>query len=165
MRSDQPTPDAFGAVVAWRAWKISDRSRKILLPGGGSVHVPEELRLRSVSMTEEWTPRQPMEATCRSSHEPPGDDCHCGLYAAKTRAHLESMSYPNYNYQLGDPSVCIGEVWLWGGIVEGSQGWRAQFAYPKRILVPHEAYLKVADLRALYGVPVKLENTLRRAAA
>lgn len=145
-------PDMVGAVVAWRAWKIG---------ADGLLH--------SVSMTDvAWRPREAIQAACskRSApHEPPGEDCDCGIYAAKTREHLESMHYPNYNYQLGDPSVCVGEVWLWGGIVPGSQGWRAQFAYPKRLLVPHEAYLAVADLRALYGVPVKLENTLRRAAA
>jgi hypothetical protein len=31
-----------------------------------------------------------------------------------------------------------GELYLWGTVVEHEQGWRAQFGYPKRFVVPSE---------------------------
>jgi hypothetical protein len=33
-----------------------------------------------------------------------------------------------------------GEVWLWGTVVEHEQGWRAEFAYPKALCLPPDAF-------------------------
>jgi hypothetical protein len=65
-------------------------------------------------------------------------------------------------YQLyrADTFVVIGSVALWGGVIPGEQGWRAQYAYPRKLLVPYEIPLVAAALKEEYGVPVRLANTL-----
>jgi hypothetical protein len=67
------------------------------------------------------------------------------------------MAYHRYRE---DDFVVLGEVSMWGGVIEGTQGWRAQYAYPRRLLVPFEAWRQGAVLRTAYGVPVELANTL-----
>jgi len=85
----------------------------------------------------------------------------CGLYSAKTREHLVSMGYQRYQ---DDSFHVMGEVWLWGHVVEGSQGWRAQFGYCKHLYLPFEAWHLAKGLREAYGVPVTLSNLFSRGA-
>ena len=54
--------------------------------------------------------------------------CTCGIYAAKNSEHLRQIGY-------ADGGIC-GEVYLWGTVVEHKFGWRAQFAYPKYLILP-----------------------------
>jgi hypothetical protein len=87
---------------------------------------------------ERWLPNQRMSAYC-SHRAPPGAreisnldhavpqlDCSCGIYAAKTFKHLSTLGYAG---------GIRGEVYLWGRMVEHKHGWRAQFAYPKTIIL------------------------------
>jgi preprotein translocase subunit YajC len=60
--------------------------------------------------------------------EVPDRNCSCGVYAAKNIEHLRQLGYEGYG-------VC-GEVYLWGIVVEHTLGWRAQFAYPKNLVLP-----------------------------
>jgi hypothetical protein len=91
------------------------------------------------------------------THAVPDPKCGCGLYAARTLQHLAGMPYHLY-YE--DEFVVLGEVALWGGVIPGTLGWRAQYGYPRRLLVPFEAWRLVKPLRDAYGVPVELSNTL-----
>ena len=56
----------------------------------------------------------------------------------------------------------IGEVSLWGSVVECERGFRASHAYPKRIFIPTDADGRRGRLDELavslceYGVPVEL---------
>jgi preprotein translocase subunit YajC len=63
-----------------------------------------------------------------SAKEVPNRNCTCGIYAAKNIEHLRQLGYRGYG-------VC-GEVYLWGNVVEHTFGWRAQFAYPKNLVLP-----------------------------
>lgn len=116
-------PDGFEPVVALRSWYLGENG--LLLSMNHKV----------------WNPRVAMEAQCERRGAPmggfsdrvavevpgqhtPGEDCSCGIYAAKDVDLALS-------YFTG--SCVIGEVYLWGKIIEGSRGWRAQFAYPKRL--------------------------------
>jgi hypothetical protein len=59
--------------------------------------------------------------------------------------------------------VAIGEVYLWRRVEEGwtpRDEWRAQFAYPKSLLLPYEARRSAAALRWSYGVKVTVESAL-----
>jgi hypothetical protein len=136
-----PAPDLFQSIVAWRAWVVE----KV-----------DPLRLHSFNGTV-WQPYERMEAACRKSHEPPGPRCSCGIYAARNKGHLVDMGYQLYR---ADTFVVIGSVALWGGVIPGEQGWRAQCAYPRKLLVPYEIPLVAAALKEEYGVPVRLANTL-----
>jgi hypothetical protein len=65
------------------------------------------------------------------AHEPPQTDCTCGVYAAKTIEHLHQCGYKKFGIH--------GEVYLWGTVVEHERGWRAQFAYPKCLVLQPDA--------------------------
>lgn len=147
-------PDFTEVMVGYRAWGIEmDRS-------------PGELPLlRSVTYRQHfWTPREANAATCArgdddDDHEVPEEGCSCGLYAAKTFEHLQAMDYHTYDVECGRLVVC-GEVSLWGKVVPGTQGWRAQFGYPRKLFVPFEAWALATPLAEAYGCEVELKNTL-----
>jgi len=58
--------------------------------------------------------------------------------------------------------VIAGQVALWGGIVPGQHGWRAQFAYPHKLLVPYSRWKIAKAVAAAYGVPFQLYNLERK---
>lgn len=151
-------PDTFEELIGWRTWQVA------LDLGVGELPI-----LRSVTYSSQfWTPREAVEATCeRTSHKGyeahpvPVQSCSCGLYSAKTLEHLQSMNYHRYDPDAGSVAV-VGSVSLWGKVIEGTQGWRAQFGYPRELFVPFEAFRLVKPLTEAYGVPVKLMNILDR---
>lgn len=149
-------PDFSECMIGWRAWKLQVGASVVTV--GGVYAVSPQVRLGSVTYSGDWGSRVAMEAACPHRHVPPDPACSCGIYSAKTCKHLQSMNYHQY---FTDAYVVIGEVWLWGKVIEGTQGWRSQFAYPKRILLPFEAWRYRKALVDAYGVPVELANTLR----
>jgi hypothetical protein len=85
---------------------------------------------------EFWHPNQQLQAVCRRSvnrHTPPHRSCSCGIYAAKSFDQLRRIGYAEEGVH--------GEVYLWGTVVEHKLGWRAQFAYPKTLVVGPESLL------------------------
>ena len=100
------------AVTAWRGWSL--------------VEVDGELRLSSLTRPEVWTPRAPHAASCPKGRTPtPQRRCRCGVYAAvspEALAGLRSL-----------PGGVVGEVSLWGRVIEHSRGYRAQVGYPARL--------------------------------
>ena len=127
-----------GEIVAWRVWRV------------------EEGWLHSTAMTDfEWTPGKTMEAAGGLVDE------HAGIHAFKNRK--DALDYARVH----SPAV-VGEVELWGSIIEFQSGWHAQFARPKEfhLYVDGDAHgdrsgwLKrktkfapfLEDLRATYGI-------------
>jgi hypothetical protein len=105
-------PDFISPVVGYRVWQWDNSG------------------LKSLNGTH-WLPGKIFVAECRiQGHEVPQLGCKCGIYAAKTVAHLRREGY--------DRKGIYGEVYLWGTVVEHQQGWRAQFAYPKNFVVRFE---------------------------
>jgi hypothetical protein len=119
-------PDYISPIAAYRVWQWDTTGLKSLCG-------------------EPWSPGKPLAARCRvysagtivgraeaahDTHEPPQTDCTCGVYAAKSLEHLCSAGYEGYGIH--------GEVHLWGTVVEHELGWRAQFAYPKSLVLPLE---------------------------
>jgi hypothetical protein len=154
-------PDYVEPVVGWRSWLV--------------VHDGEDFRLRSVLYDALWLPRKALSARCLHrrlkvpwrkpmEHTPPVTDCACGVYAA--REPEEALSYIDGGWvDARNVHRVIGQVSLWGQVVECERGWRASRAYPKTIYVPPTRaplWLSVehADVIALsltdYGVPVEL---------
>jgi len=70
----------------------------------------------------------PRRHMAEAANEVPHRKCTCGVYAAKNVEHLRQLGY-------ADHGIC-GEVFLWGAVVEHRLGWRAQFAYPKNLILP-----------------------------
>jgi len=116
-------PDCISPIVAYRVWQW------------------DAVGLKSLNC-EPWIPDHCLAAACRyrlwkaangeaallDGHEPPHHDCRCGVYAAKNFAHLRNIGYADYGVH--------GEVFLWGKVVEHHFGYRAQYAYPKSIVLP-----------------------------
>jgi hypothetical protein len=165
-------PDFTDVMIGWRAWGVPDRTADQLDPLSFRYSPP---LLQSPSHGHfEWEPRQPFVAVCGASPPPrcryskkklmevPGDGCSCGMYAAKTLEHLMSMNYHVYDAEQRGLFHVIGPVRLWGKLVQGTLGWRAQKAYPHKLYVPFEAWHLAPILRDLYGVPVELKNILKK---
>lgn len=150
-------PDVIGTVEGWRAWRVLREP-----PPYGTAP-----RLESASYNYYWAPRVKARAECSSCADAdptspthvPGAHCTCGFYSAKSLDHLRSMGYHSYDPESG--MVCVvGQLANWGKVIEGSQGWRAEFAYPAVVYVPFEAWRLAKPLAKAYGVPVKLLNLL-----
>lgn len=126
-------PDYLDPTVGWRVWDV--------------VADGPELRLASVGFRTIWEPRQRTVAACRSSaatlawsrldaHGAPHARCSCGVYAVRDPWHAAAYFARPFLWRWAEVHRVIGTVSLWGHVVEGSQGWRASYAYPARIIVP-----------------------------
>ena len=89
------------------------------------------------------------------AHRTPGEGCTCGIYAARNLRHLRGQLL------LGLTPMVVGEVAMWGKVIPGQHGYRAEFAYPKRLRIIR----RLADSQApdpepltVYGVPVDVAN-------
>lgn len=125
------------AIVGWRSWFVS----------GG--------RLSSLTFDHKWPVGKELTALCTDvkNHRPPQQRCGCGVYALKSLEILKTSSYFN--------GECFGQVALWGKVIEGENGYRAEFAYPKALYVSYLNYRMVEPL-SVYGVPVKAMNPYKK---
>lgn len=78
--------------------------------------------------------------------------CSCGIYAAKSEQHLSDIRYVR-NEEVH------GEVYLWGRVWDHELGYRAQFAYPKKLVLPWDIVSNPDELERLnsliaYGVDI-----------
>jgi hypothetical protein len=155
---DAPTeleaPDLIYPIVGWRLWRISHRRRQV--------------RLISLFLDDVWPWLDPLEARCAvprvpwwrapPRHTAPHKDCDCGIYATRWEAVVAQLSHDGLPQSL---SYAVGEVALWGTVVECEAGWRSTYAYPQRIfaLVPTRGrepeVARVLNGLERYGVPVE----------
>lgn len=143
-------PDLVGTVEGWRAWRV-DREP----PAYGTAP-----KLHSATFSYYWAPRVLARAECeKCGPDIPGETCTCGFYSAKSLDHLRSMGYHAYDAESGHICV-VGQLACWGKVIEGSQGWRAEKAYPVRLFVPFEGWRLGPALKKAYGVPVAMLNLL-----
>ena len=152
-------PDYAEPFVGWRVWSVAS--------------VDGSFRLRSVVFDAIWPAGQQMAARClrrrlrlpwrrgEDVHAAPVEPCSCGIYASTLQ---RLASYLDCEFERRRFHRVIGQVSLWGSVVECQQGWRASLAYPSRLYVPARrtdgADLEDAEELALglvdYGVPVEL---------
>jgi hypothetical protein len=111
-------------IVGWRIWEIEESK-------------DERYVLAAATARATWLPRVRAEAHCHTTggeHTAPDAKCTCGLYAAKTLVGLLELGYAERATRPSTNTiVAIGEVNLWGRIIETERGYRAQYAYPKRL--------------------------------
>jgi hypothetical protein len=109
-------------------------------------------RLWSVSQGTKWEPGIPMQGA-------PGPDDDAGVYAVKRREHP-------FQYR-GD--AVLGEVGLWGRVIEHEHGFRAEYAYPINLRWtrpcpmpgfprPTAAIARLTALAEAYGIPLIVED-------
>jgi hypothetical protein len=87
-------------------------------------------------------------------HPAPRRRCRCGIYALKTPeavAELRRAHRPRHWHPSPLATLVSGEVSLWGRLIEHEHGYRAEYAYPRRILVPHDyrGFLHADDGRTI----------------
>lgn len=110
-------------------------------------------RLWSVAHGMEWRPGVPMQGQ-------PAPHDQAGVYAVKDRA------YPFHAY---DGDTILGEVGLWGRVIEHEHGFRAEYAYPIRLVWrapttmpgfprPVGALRRLQALADEYGIPLTVEE-------
>lgn len=97
-------------IVGWRGWNV--------------IH-PHYLTNSSVV----WTPGERTEAICTARYHPPDEvspveGCSCGVYAFNAPFEVKQQGY--------NSQTLLGEVYLWGKVLEHARGYKAQYAYPKR---------------------------------
>lgn len=149
-------------IVGWRMWRIVDYRRH-----GGAT----ERRLAPLAGRTLWHPRQRFSASCEprtlygrthdGDHEAPWPSCMCGVWALRDRAAAEEKALERL--PAGPHHACFGEVYLWGRVLEFKRGWRAAYAYPKRLILyagPDAEWLR-GELGRLYGVPVDIVSAPR----
>lgn len=161
----ESAPDYIEPVRGWRTWLI--------------VHSHDGARLASVSFPALWPRRRRLSAECGRgfhagtgpplgvAHTAPSIDCSCGIYATwdvDRAAQIADCATARFRDCLGRPvlGAALGEVALWGRVVECAGGWRGAYAYPSRIHVLSPSSGRrtqvasehdlVADLGS-YGVP------------
>jgi hypothetical protein len=108
--------------------------------------VREDGRLQSVLHNDVWKPGRPLAAACQHEHTAPDGACACGIYAVR-----EPEGARRYLLGRDEPEVVgrvLGQVALWGTVVEARLGWRASRAYPAAL------ESAAAEIARLYGVRV-----------
>ena len=134
-----PSTPSTECLVGWRGWRLCHPH---YLVGGNLV----------------YEPRKRHEAHCGYDHMAPALDCTCGIYSFTS---LDELCRQGYQGQ-----EILGEVYLWGRIIEHERGYRSQYAYPKKLYlgstVHHsggarsiEAAALASYLGFLYGVPME----------
>ena len=139
-----PRSESTEVITAYRMWPLV-RS----FPGG------YRLSAMNAHLDGKITPNEKLVAECKAfgyptqGHEAPHDDCQCGIHAYSKSVPLDPSDKP----------YAAGEVYLWGKVIVHERGYRAQFAYPKKLYVidggPRAD--KIADaLSWTYGVPCEV---------
>ncbi len=107
-----------GPIVGWRLWAVD---RDGILYGVGH--------------RKAWPMGEPMRAACVSEgwvrHPAPVAGCQCGVYGVKQR---EMVPVWTYHANEGE-QIVLGQVALWGRVIEHRDGYRAEWGYPARIVV------------------------------
>lgn len=142
-------------VVGFRMWRVVTHH----LHGGIT-----EPRLQPLTGRGLWEPRERYVAQClpashrlvygvhpSDTHEAPSRDCDCGTWAVKDKADLPNSRANNHGL------VAIGEVYLWGRVLEFKKGYRAKYAYPKSLTLMSDDQGGADELARVYGVPVTCE--------
>lgn len=100
-------------VVGWRAWRLRRDDDGVLC-------------LQPAFRGSPWPPREPVAAECvrRRRHGAPKRRCTCGLYGFRDGCEVGLG---------GTRLAAVGQVSMWGRVVEHDRGYRAEFAYPARL--------------------------------
>jgi hypothetical protein len=131
----QKAPDRISVITAWRAWGV------------------DGLRLKALGQKTVWEPRKQVDAACTpgmlasKGHPAPSFDCQCGVWAFKSLDNLVGALTSNYsNVRV------LGQVSLWGRVIETENGYRSQHAYPSELWLLDNS---LEELGYIYDVPVR----------
>lgn len=139
-------PDGIEPLIGYRSWKVRDDVLTGIShpepwpPGGATAEAICRGPQPKVEITYSYIPakmRPSLEVELQAAldrwveslgiiHEPPDEDCECGLYALNT---LDAAMERHY-------ADVIGKIEAWGKVVKGTKGIRAQYARVVELYVP-----------------------------
>lgn len=138
-------------ILGWRIWRLRE--------DGGLDSVVYALR-------GPWIPKTAHVAVCRpctfGGHPMPQRGCTCGIYSLKEMSHVfwtinrHSSSFASDPVGiLPDTPGVLGLVYLWGNIVEGEDGYRAEYAYPAKLFIVDndDNEDQIRAVAANFGIP------------
>jgi hypothetical protein len=134
-----------GTVVGWRVWTVRETS--------------DGLRLGSVLHDLVWPADGAALAGCAvdpAPHAVPGRACNCGFHAA--RDPVEALSYLVGRDLTATVCRILGEVALWGHVLETDSGWRSSHAFPLRLYVPDD---ELVSALSVYDVSISSVHARR----
>jgi hypothetical protein len=116
--------DGTEPILGFRAWRL--------------VVSSDGPRIGPTTPRPVWPPREAPAATCTGTHtrlymvfdptaaphRSPDQGCTCGWHAVRDASTL---------VRPGGPAGVVGQVSLWGKVIEHARGFRAEFAYPARL--------------------------------
>jgi hypothetical protein len=149
-------PDFVEPMIAWRVWKV--------------VRSDGAYSLGSVVQRTVWPAGRALAAECvrrrrllprlrrKRRHDAPELRCECGIYGAT----LDGIGQYVAEAPCRGIAHVVGQVALWGTVIECERGFRASHGYPTRIYVPADAgdpwrvgWEEVAFDLWRYGVPIE----------
>ena len=173
-------PDVAGPVIGQRLWRLDARWRHV----GRYGHGRQNASFGSLQpmnwpyIPYAWPGRESLDAICHAEtppiqHAVPAPDCRCGVYAFKTIAQVEeSLLYLLADdfkaYATRKPYGGRSETWLvagsvalWGHVIEGTYGYRAEYAYPRMLWLLPPAVFGREDLVSALELLPDLLHALR----
>lgn len=136
-------------IRGWRVWKVS------------------EGRLYSTVFGTLWPDGERLEARCglggrsspgglRGVHDAPWRGCDCGIYALKSREDALALAR-----QIRQPDLAaVGQVSLWGRIVETRHGYRGQYAYVYDLTLLGGTDAQAEEIRNRYAIDALAEPSV-----
>lgn len=140
--------DHLSPRLAWRAWRLDGHNY-----------------LHSLHQDSVWRGYEEVQAICQapqtvyeSREVAPEDNCTCGIYSVFTPAEALLWAADYYS-RFPSSRVVIGQVSLWGKIVEHEGGLRAQYAYPHDLVLLGKPDMPSQQtLEQRYGVSVEVRD-------
>ena len=128
-------------MTAWEPWRLRSETGTEPIVGFRAwrlVVTPEGPRIGPTTPRPVWPPKRADAATCSGTHtrlymvldptatphRSPDEGCTCGWHAVRDASTL---------VRPGGPAAVVGQVSLWGRVIEHARGFRAEHAYPARL--------------------------------
>lgn len=120
-------------LIGWRMWD---------LPMKGTYEGVSGWRLKAISHAHLWEPFQPMRGTCYgkppekiTDHTCPSWEHRCGVHAVKEVFQVRKWGSPTVGNK-SDYVRILGELDMWGRVLEYEEGFRAEWGYPRKLYLP-----------------------------
>ncbi len=150
--SRRRAPDFAEAIVGLRLWHFGQGEPELRSLGScppwpaGRAQIAVCYHLPSPMNQREYREFRP--------HAAPRHRCGCGIYALKSTeavAELRRGQTHRWSHASALRTLVSGEVSLWGRVIEHEHGYRAEYAYPQRIIVPrhYRGFLHAGDRRTI----------------
>lgn len=135
-------PDSIEPILAIRAWNLHREGTKYFLSSCFQYNIiwPKQTKLSALCLADDpWM-------ISGIKHIAPIQDCDCGIYALK-KAPEDQDLIP------WEENSIIGLAFMWGKVLEGTKGYRAQYSKPAALLNDNRSDI-ISKLAENYSVPI-----------